>query len=128
MAKKNKEAESIKGPRCFLKDCRSNLNEKCVVLVDNDFGLRDCPFYKKRAFGGDNSWNEGIGNAQPLTLKQRKMKALSTLITDMALNGATEEELNEVVKYSMLVIKEEELAPSTEELIESFREKYQNNV
>lgn len=27
-------------------DCFANKNGKCVSLKDNDFGGRDCPFYK----------------------------------------------------------------------------------
>ena len=45
-------------PECSLCDCRANHEGDCVALIDNDFGERECPFYKKRAFDGDNSWNK----------------------------------------------------------------------
>lgn len=30
------------------KDCFANTNGYCTCLMNNDFGGRDCPFYKKR--------------------------------------------------------------------------------
>ena len=41
---------------CIARRCRANDNGKCVALADNHFGKRMCPFYKKREFDGDNSW------------------------------------------------------------------------
>ena len=30
------------------KDCFANTNGYCTCLMNNDFGGRDCPFYKKK--------------------------------------------------------------------------------
>ena len=38
----------IEKPNCEKhKDCFANRNGKCICLIDNDFGDKDCPFYKK---------------------------------------------------------------------------------
>ena len=39
----------IKIPCSGHKDCFANTNGYCTCLMNNDFGGRDCPFYKKKA-------------------------------------------------------------------------------
>ena len=47
--KKTKE-EEFKGPECKKhKDCFANTEGRCDCLIDNDFGSKDCPFFKRRA-------------------------------------------------------------------------------
>ena len=41
----NKRAEY---PPCPRKDCRACYDGLCMVLNDNDFGERECPFYKEK--------------------------------------------------------------------------------
>ena len=42
---KKKRAKAF--PACNShKDCFANKDSKCVCLSDNDFGKKDCPFYK----------------------------------------------------------------------------------
>lgn len=46
MRKKKKKVEVF--PFCDREDCRANKRCECVALTDNNFGDRDCPFYKRR--------------------------------------------------------------------------------
>lgn len=47
MSKKG-QSRYIERPNCDKhKDCFANRNGKCVCLIDNNFGSKDCPFYKK---------------------------------------------------------------------------------
>lgn len=39
----------IKIPCSGHKDCFANTNGYCTCLMNNDFGGRECPFYKKKA-------------------------------------------------------------------------------
>ena len=34
--------------RCKRLDCRGNIRGECTVLTDNNFGDRECPFFKTR--------------------------------------------------------------------------------
>ena len=43
----NRTRTSFVEPACNAhKDCFANKHGKCICLSDNDFGKRDCPFYK----------------------------------------------------------------------------------
>ena len=33
-------------PPCSRTDCFACDNERCTILTNNDFGERECPFYK----------------------------------------------------------------------------------
>ena len=44
----SKKADETAPPVCARVTCFGNMSGKCRVLVDNDFGGRDCPFYKAR--------------------------------------------------------------------------------
>ena len=49
MDKKNtkKRRTNEKFPACNKHmDCFANKNSRCICLNDNDFGKKDCPFYK----------------------------------------------------------------------------------
>lgn len=35
-------------PVCERGDCFANREGRCEILTDNDFGKRECPFYKPR--------------------------------------------------------------------------------
>ena len=35
-------------PKCIRKKCFANFGCECIVLSDNDFGDRPCPFYKTK--------------------------------------------------------------------------------
>lgn len=35
-------------PRCLRSECFANYGDRCACLADNDFGDRDCPFYKSK--------------------------------------------------------------------------------
>lgn len=40
-----------KGPvevRCNRSNCRGNIRGTCTALADNNFGARECPFFKTR--------------------------------------------------------------------------------
>lgn len=36
-------------PGCDKHECFACIDGKCIALTDNNFGERDCPFYKTRA-------------------------------------------------------------------------------
>lgn len=36
-------------PSCDRNNCFAYSNGECVILTDNDFGERECPFYKTQA-------------------------------------------------------------------------------
>lgn len=36
-------------PECDRNNCFAYSNGECVILTDNDFGARECPFYKTQA-------------------------------------------------------------------------------
>lgn len=36
-------------PRCGTSTCFAYKSGKCVILIDNNFGKRKCPFYKSQA-------------------------------------------------------------------------------
>ena len=36
-------------PACDIARCFANENGKCELLTDNDFGERECPFFKTKA-------------------------------------------------------------------------------
>ena len=36
-------------PVCFATECFACQNGQCVILVSNDFGAKDCPFFKTTA-------------------------------------------------------------------------------
>lgn len=38
----------VTGPRCLRQSCFAWHGDRCIALCDNDFGNRDCPFYKSR--------------------------------------------------------------------------------
>ena len=38
----------VTGPRCLRRSCFAWHGDRCIALCDNDFGDRDCPFYKSR--------------------------------------------------------------------------------
>lgn len=38
----------MKEVRCKRLDCRGNIRGECTVLTDNNFGDRECPFFKTR--------------------------------------------------------------------------------
>ena len=35
-------------PRCLRTECFANYGDRCSCLTDNDFGRRECPFFKTR--------------------------------------------------------------------------------
>ncbi len=47
--KTDSKQKSIKKPVCDKHtDCFANRGGRCLCLIDNDFGNKDCPFYKGR--------------------------------------------------------------------------------
>ena len=38
-------------PPCSRNDCFACVNERCSILTNNDFGKRECPFYKPENSG-----------------------------------------------------------------------------
>ena len=47
--KAKQERKPKPDPICITHtDCFANSNGKCTCLEDNDFGDRDCPFYKTK--------------------------------------------------------------------------------
>lgn len=53
--------KKIELPKCIASNCRANKKRYCVALLDNNFDGKVCPFFKKRAFEGDDSW-KGLRN------------------------------------------------------------------
>ena len=49
-------------PACNREDCFGYKNGKCVVLIDNNFGNRECPFYKNN--DQINNTNDQINNTE----------------------------------------------------------------
>ena len=46
-------------PKCDShKDCFANKDGKCICLGDNDFGSKDCPFYKNNRVADMSLINE----------------------------------------------------------------------
>ena len=39
-------------PSCVRSDCFACEDEHCTILTNNDFGKRECPFYKKQDVRG----------------------------------------------------------------------------
>lgn len=37
-----------KFPKCNRTTCTGNAGRRCEILTDNDFGGKECPFYKNR--------------------------------------------------------------------------------
>ena len=35
-------------PLCAKDDCAACVNKRCIALRDNDFGSKECPFYKTK--------------------------------------------------------------------------------
>ena len=35
-------------PACARLECKANKRGDCVCLTDNDFGKRECPFFKEK--------------------------------------------------------------------------------
>lgn len=42
-------------PPCCRADCFACENGLCEILTSNDFGARDCPFFKPRPTDGSDS-------------------------------------------------------------------------
>ena len=52
-----------KFPICNREDCFANLDGKCVLLLDNDFGNRECPFYKtKKQAEAENEYYQRLAD------------------------------------------------------------------
>ena len=49
------------------KDCFANTNGYCTCLMNNDFGGRDCPFYKKKA-----QFESGLENTDLIEMYHRR--------------------------------------------------------
>ena len=45
---KERRKVSSKRPHCSRTSCNRNDRRRCEILTDNDFGGRECPFYKQR--------------------------------------------------------------------------------
>lgn len=43
-----KKTDKTAPPKCDRVNCFACLGRQCRILVDNDFGGRDCPFYKTK--------------------------------------------------------------------------------
>ncbi len=40
-------------PRCNTSTCFAHKSGRCVILIDNNFGARKCPFYKPQGAAGE---------------------------------------------------------------------------
>ena len=38
-------------PECSRTSCKGNTGQRCIILKNNDFGGRECPFYRGRDEG-----------------------------------------------------------------------------
>ena len=43
-----REPDRSEWPHCSRTSCNRNDRRRCEILTDNDFGGRECPFYRRR--------------------------------------------------------------------------------